>query len=299
MRKKYLSIIIVPHGKSNYRTLSVTKKTLKILLWSGVALGVLLAAVTVDYVRIQIMRKTYRAVLTENRQQKETLLQYQASIGTLNKKVESLETYVGKLNVMAGIKSQDVLKDVGIGPVSIHPGDEQINATSPPQVSPGSIKSITQKADDIQKNFDTLLNLFESQAAELASTPTIAPAVGWQTADFGWRTDPFTLLQQFHRGIDIAGSIGNPVVATADGIVVRTNQDKIFGRSILISHGRGYTTFYGHLNKFLVREGQKVKRGDTIGELGRSGKATGPHVHYEVHINDKAVNPYNYILEEE
>jgi murein DD-endopeptidase MepM/ murein hydrolase activator NlpD len=298
MGKKYLSLVIIPHGKSSYRTLSATKKTLKILLWSGIVLSVLLAAVTVDYVRIQVTRKTYRAVWSENQRQKETLAQYQASIGTLNKKVESLESYVKKLNIMAGIKSQDVLKDVGIGPVSVHPGDGQINPTTPPQISPGNIKSITQKVDDIQKNFDTLLNLFENQAAELASTPSIAPTVGWQTADFGWRTDPFTQMQQFHRGIDIAGSIGNPVVATADGIVVRTNQDKIFGRSILISHGRGLSTFYGHLNKFLVREGQKVKRGDIIGELGRSGKATGPHVHYEVHLNDKAVNPYYYILEE-
>jgi murein DD-endopeptidase MepM/ murein hydrolase activator NlpD len=106
-------------------------------------------------------------------------------------------------------------------------------------------------------------------------------------------------MQQFHRGIDIAGSIGNPVVATADGIVVNLNQDKIFGRSILISHGGGLTTFYGHLNKFLVKAGQKVRRGDVIGELGNSGKATGPHVHYEVHLNDKAINPYFYILEEE
>jgi len=299
MGKKFLSLIIVPHSKSSYRTISFSKKTAKLFVWGSFVLGILLAAVTVDYLRIQVSRKTYRAMLAENLKQKESLAQYQASIGTLNKKIDSLESYVKKLNVIAGIKSQDVLKEVGIGPVSVPDGDAQIVAAPPAQIPAGNIQSINKKADDIQKNFDTLLNLFETKRAELATMPTISPTVGWQTGSFEWRTDPFTQMQQFHRGIDIAGNIGNPVVATADGIVVKTRQDKIFGRHILISHGGGLTTFYGHLNKFLVKEGQKVKRGDIIGELGNSGKATGPHVHYEVHLNDKAVNPYFYILEEE
>jgi murein DD-endopeptidase MepM/ murein hydrolase activator NlpD len=299
MGKKFLSLIIVPHSKSNSRTISFSKKTVKGFLWGSLVVGILLAAVTVDYVRIQVSRKTYRALLGENQKQKESLAQYQASIGTLNKKVGSLETYVKKLNIIAGIKSQDVLKEVGIGPVSVPADGDQVAPAPPSQFPPGNLKSISQKADDIQKNFDTLLNLFETKRAELATMPTISPTVGWQTASFGWRTDPFTQMQQFHRGIDVAGNIGNPVVATADGIIVKLNQDKIFGRSILISHGAGLTTFYGHLSKFLVKAGQKVKRGDIIGELGNSGKATGPHVHYEVHLNDKAINPYFYILEEE
>jgi len=298
MGKKILSLIIVPHGKSSHRTLSFSRKTMKIAIWSAAILTVLLVAVTVDYIRMQVTRQTYRALLVENQKQKETLLQYQTSIESLNKKVEGLEAYAKKLNVIVGIKSQDVLKDVGIGPVSRASGDDQISPVTPGQISPGNLKTLTQKADDIQKNFDAASGIINHQTVELASTPTIAPAVGWQTADFGWRTDPFTQMQQFHRGIDIAGSIGSPVVATADGIVLTVSQDKLFGRSILIGHGRGFTTFYGHLNKFLVRAGQKVKRGDVIAELGNSGKATGPHVHYEIHLNDKAVNPYYYLLEE-
>jgi murein DD-endopeptidase MepM/ murein hydrolase activator NlpD len=299
MGKKYLSLIIVPHGKSNYRTLSVTKKTLKILLWSGIVLGVLLAAVTVDYVRIQVMRKTYRAVLSENQRQKETLVQYQASIGTLNQKVESLETYQKKLNLIAGIKSQDVLKDVGVGPVKDAAGEGQTVPGAAPQLSTANIKSLSQKTDDVQKNFDTLLNFFENRTAQLASTPTIWPTVGMWTSSFGWRADPFTQEQEFHKGIDIAAGWGSPVVATADGSVIAINNDKMLGRSITISHGFGVTTLYAHLNKVLVRIGQKVKRRDIIGEVGNTGKALGPHLHYEVHLNDKAMNPYSYILEEE
>jgi murein DD-endopeptidase MepM/ murein hydrolase activator NlpD len=299
MGKKYLSLIIVPHGKSNYRTLSVTKKTLKILLSCGIVLAVLIAAVTVDYVRIQVMRKTYRAVLSENQRQKETLVQYQTSIGTLNKKVESLETYQKKLNLIAGIKSQDVLKDVGVGPVKDAAGEGQTVSGAPPQLSAANIKSLSQKTDDVQKNFDTLLNFFENRTNQLASTPTIWPTVGMWTSSFGWRADPFTQEQEFHKGIDIAAGWGSPVVATADGSVIAINNDKMLGISITISHGFGVTTLYAHLNKVLVRIGQKVKRRDIIGEVGNTGKALGPHLHYEVHLNDRAMNPYSYILEEE
>jgi len=297
--KKFLSLIIIPHSKSNYRTLSFSKKTLKILLWSGIVLGVLAAAVTVDYVRIQVTRKTYRTVLSENQRQKETLVQYQTSIGTLNKKLESLETYQKKLNLIAGIKSQDVLKDVGVGPVKDAVGEGQTVPGGPPRLSTANIKSLSQKTDDVQKNFDTLLNFFENRTAQLASTPTIWPTVGILTSSFGWRADPFTQEQEFHKGIDIAAGWGSPVVATADGSVIAINTDKMLGRSITISHGFGVTTVYAHLNKVLVRIGQKVKRRDIIGEVGNTGKALGPHLHYEVHLNDRAMNPYSYILEEE
>jgi murein DD-endopeptidase MepM/ murein hydrolase activator NlpD len=99
--------------------------------------------------------------------------------------------------------------------------------------------------------------------------------------------------------LDIAAAMGNPIMATADGIVIAINTDKMLGRSVQISHGLGTVTIYGHMSKFVVTHvGQKVKRGEIIGEVGNSGKAIGPHVHYEIHINGTAVNPYLYILEE-
>ena len=115
---------------------------------------------------------------------------------------------------------------------------------------------------------------------------------------FGWRDDPFTGKRTFHYGIDIATQTGNPIAATADGIVVTTKREKIGGRTIILSHRFGYQTVYCHLSKFLVKPGQRVKRGDVIGLVGRTGKALGPHVHYEVRVNNKEVNPFYYILEE-
>jgi len=142
------------------------------------------------------------------------------------------------------------------------------------------------------------VNFFETQTAKLASTPTIWPTYGWVSSPFSYRTDPFTGKRTFHYGIDIATNFGNPVVATADGIVLKLGNDKISGRYVVLNHGGGLTTHYLHLSKFLVKAGQKIKRGDVIGLVGKSGKALGPHLHYEVRLNNRPVNPYQYILEE-
>jgi murein DD-endopeptidase MepM/ murein hydrolase activator NlpD len=161
-----------------------------------------------------------------------------------------------------------------------------------------SVKTINQKAEDLGKNLSTLVIFFENQKARLASTPTIWPTKGWLVGYFGPRIDPFTDKPAMHNGIDLATDLGNPVVAPADGIVIQLKNDRMSGNSILISHGLDITTAYFHLDKFMVREGQRVKRGDVIGLVGRTGKATGPHLHYEVHINGVPVNPFRYILEE-
>ena len=123
---------------------------------------------------------------------------------------------------------------------------------------------------------------------------------------FAAGTDPLALCvvtPQAYADVDaladIATNYGNPIVATADGIVISLGNDKMGGKNIVISHGGGVTTHYLHLSKFLIKSGQRVKRGDVIGLVGKTGKARGPHLHYEVRVNNRPVNPYNYILEEE
>jgi len=198
---------------------------------------------------------------------------------------------------MAGLKSEELLEgEPGIGGTG---GSQEIGDTDPPQtLDLGDLNDISQKADRITKNLDTLTAFFEDQALQLASTPTIWPTKGYMSSPYGWRDDPFTGKWTFHHGIDIATSHGNPVYATADGTVIQARTDKIGGKTIKIKHMFGYVTIYCHMSKFLVKVGQKVKRGETIGLVGSTGKARGPHVHYEVQLNSKEKNPYLYILEE-
>jgi len=296
MGKSFLSLIIIPHTKSDSRTLSFSKKAIKFALWGTIAAGVFILAMTTDYVRIKFTGHSYSALQAENLQQKETIKQYEGSVGALQEKIKGFENKLNVLNLMAGFKSPDKLQDPGVGD---YPRSDQVVSTSPPQISSGNLQTIQQRTDDIQKNLDTLANFFETQSSRLAATPSIKPVVGGLISSaFGRRADPFTGQQTFHWGIDIVAAWGNPVIAPADGFVLTVSSDKFYGNSITLSHGLGVTTLYGHLSKIGVREGQKVKRGDVIGNVGNTGKALGPHLHYEVHLNSKPVNPYNYLLDE-
>ncbi len=304
MAKKHLSVIIVPHTKTSTKTLSFSQRALKSLAVGGVVLGLALAAVLVDYVRMSVIRGRYKALRAETAEQKMVIADYEKSIGELKATISHFESYTKKLNIMAGLKSPDVLTaPAGIGGgdpgKTEEPESEQAPVPRGPQIlSNGTIQNLNQKAMSIESNLNSLLNFFESDSLRLASTPSIMPAVGWMASPFGKRNDPFTGVWTMHYGIDISTNIGNPIVATADGIVIKVQTDKYLGRNVTISHGNGFTTVYGHMSKFAVKAGQRVKRRDVIGYIGQSGKAVGPHVHYEVWRDGKRVNPWNYLLEE-
>jgi murein DD-endopeptidase MepM/ murein hydrolase activator NlpD len=131
--------------------------------------------------------------------------------------------------------------------------------------------------------------------ARLNAAPNLWPVEGQVTGSFGERIDPFNGEGAFHSGVDISSSYGTPVIAPADGTVVFADFLGGYGRAIVIDHGHGITTRFGHLANFAVIAGQRIQRGDTIGYVGLSGRSTGPHLHYEVRINDTPVNPHKYL----
>ena len=131
--------------------------------------------------------------------------------------------------------------------------------------------------------------------ARLASAPSLWPVEGRITGAFGERIDPFNGEGAFHRGVDISSQYGTRVLAPADGVVHYADFINGYGRAIIVDHGQGITTLYGHLSGFGVTPGQLVHRGDTLGYVGVSGRSTGPHLHYEVRIFNTPVNPYKYL----
>jgi murein DD-endopeptidase MepM/ murein hydrolase activator NlpD len=307
MSKQHLSVIIVPHTKTSTKTLCFSRRALKTLAVAGVALGLVLAAVLVDYVRMNIIRGRYKALKAETAEQRVAIANYERSISELQSTISHFETYTKKLNVMAGLKSPEVLTapaGIGGGEPDKQEPEAEIDpnlapAGSGPQIiTPGTIQNLSEKALSIESNLSSLLSFFESDTLRLASTPSIMPAVGWMSSVFGHRNDPFTGAWTMHYGIDISTNMGNPIVATADGIVIKVQEDKYLGKNVTISHGNGITTIYGHMSKFAVKAGQKVKRRDVIGYIGQTGKAAGPHVHYEVMLDGKRVDPRRYLLEE-
>lgn len=149
------------------------------------------------------------------------------------------------------------------------------------------------------KSYDEIFTMIRNKAAMLSCIPAIQPVnnkdLKRMASGFGYRTDPIYKTTKFHAGMDFAASVGTEIYATGDGVVVRADADASgYGNHVRINHGYGYLTLYGHMSKISVRPGQKVKRGDVIGLVGNTGKSVGPHLHYEVHKNNEAINPVNF-----
>ena len=149
------------------------------------------------------------------------------------------------------------------------------------------------------KSLDYILKLAKAKNNLLAAIPAIQPVrnenLKRMASGFGYRTDPFTKARKMHEGMDFTAKTGTPIFATGDGVIARAdNTASGYGNHIVIRHGFGYETLYGHLSRYKSRAGQSVKRGDIIGYIGSTGRSEGPHLHYEVHKNGKVVNPLNF-----
>jgi murein DD-endopeptidase MepM/ murein hydrolase activator NlpD len=167
------------------------------------------------------------------------------------------------------------------------------------------VSRLTQMATDLKEQADSeelvyaeLQELFQDRVDRLLRTPSIKPAYGYLSSDFGYRFNPFSGRRTFHAGTDIANSVGTPIVAPAEGIVTYVGSSGGFGLVVRIDHGYNLVTKYGHTSKVFVTQGQRVKRGDKIANIGSSGRSTGPHLHYQVEVNGKPVNPRFFMLDE-
>lgn len=170
------------------------------------------------------------------------------------------------------------------------------------------VTDIAKKIDIVEsqinvqsKSFDDVYNMAKNKALMLSCTPAIMPVKDVDiyriSSHYGYRTDPFYKVQKMHSGIDFAGPIGTHIYCTGDGVVEKVIKGNGgYGNNIIVNHGYGYKTRYAHINKAYVKEGQKVKRGQHIADMGNSGKSTAPHLHYEVIKNDKAINPVNFFF---
>ena len=174
---------------------------------------------------------------------------------------------------------------------------------------PGLFLDVSQRIDNISNKVkiqSTSLEIVYKEAQEnqefLARRPSINPISPadpyWLTSTYGYRKDPFTGKRTAHHGIDLAGPEGLPIHCTGDGVVSIAQVNRHgYGKEVVIDHGFGYSTRYAHLNDIYVEPGQKLKRGEVIGTLGNTGRSTGPHLHYEISKNRRAVNPFHFFYE--
>ncbi len=152
-----------------------------------------------------------------------------------------------------------------------------------------------RSAEVQEASFRLLEEFLRSREALLAHTPLGYPVRGWITSPFGYRKSPFTGRREFHEGVDIAAPVGAPIRAPADGVVVFAGWNGGYGKMVVVDHGYGFFTRYGHCSKILVKVGERVRRGEIIAKVGNTGRSTAPHLHYEVRVGKVAVNPYYYL----
>jgi murein DD-endopeptidase MepM/ murein hydrolase activator NlpD len=159
----------------------------------------------------------------------------------------------------------------------------------------GETRGLQSRTSALDRSFVQLGAAFQDRVDQLAATPNLMPIEGWFSHGYGWRKDPFTGKREFHRGIDIVADANTEIRAPADGVVSRSGRYSDYGRSIDVAHGYGFVTRYAHMNKALVKPGDRVRRGDVIGLVGSTGRSTGPHLHYEVFRDGRRVNPWKYL----
>ena len=265
------------------------------LIFFGVFLAVLLVLnyslslrFSEDYYKIKL-EETDQKYSEVSQELLDRITQLENELKLIEEKDSELRTYATLAPLSDDVKAQ------GVGGSEV---DMNLNT-----IDNSSIMFLKEKVDslafavNIQKDsFNTIFNKIKSNEKMYRHIPSISPVKGYIGSKYGYRTDPIDGKRRMHSGLDFPVNLNTDVVATGDGVVTKAQYDSGWGRYIKIDHGYGYETVYAHLWKINVKKGQKVKRGDKIGKSGNSGRAAGFHLHYEVHKNNKTVDPLNYFF---
>jgi murein DD-endopeptidase MepM/ murein hydrolase activator NlpD len=290
MDKKHSTIIFVPHARAKFRKVRISHRVLfsaVSLLTSSLCLSTFFS---VQYFASISRTHELSKLKHENRDLKQANAEFSKSVQNLRGELKNVEDKTRKLAIIAGINPADESAlQGGVGGVR----QPEIPAASPYR---DELDQMSYRSRNLQSDLSVLEKTFVERHQLLSSTPSIAPVRGILTCGFGGRSDPFTGEPASHLAIDISSASGQPIRSPADGIVAKAEWANGYGNVVYMAHGYGYSTRYGHLSSFAVKPGQRVKRGDVIGYVGSTGRSTGPHLHYEVRMNNEPVNPLAYIL---
>lgn len=289
MSAKKFTFLIIPEGSHQVRRFNIKRSVLK--GWVAFAAVVLigLTTMTVDYVLSELDQAELTRLQAENRQQRNELQRLVAGLEDLQTEMRLLAQTDAKVRIMADLSKPKSNTMVGIG--------------GPPEIDENdSFSQLQTRIDQMRRDIDLrresqeeIQGFLNDQRSMVGAEPSGWPVKGWLTSSFGMRKSPFTGKRKMHEGYDIAARTGTPVYATADGVVSKSETVPGYGKLVIIEHGYGYRTYYGHNSKNLVRAGQRVVRGQQISKVGNTGRSTGSHVHYEIRRNGVPVNPKKFL----
>ena len=288
MRSPRYTILIANRKTGAVRRLTVSRRLMG---------GVLAAVLVLPTVLLLGSKGASQAELDALKSSNETLQvendSYREATGELTEQISSLQTALTQLSEQAQLDPAtrtaiEQLRSRGVGGTVT----STVRRASRPTGSPESTFDVLRNLlGTLETGLASVKTRIETQQALGRATPSTWPIVGWLTSAFGSRKDPFSGQPDFHTGLDISASHGTPIRATADGVVEVAGYQGNYGNAVLLSHGFGIGTRFGHMAQVGVRVGQQVKRGQVIGYVGATGRATNPHLHYEILINGKPINP--------
>lgn len=332
--KKTFTFIIASDSRGATKKVVVSGAWLKTIMAISAVCLIIGAAAFIDYVGLLLQSIENKRLKAENLHLKNQFSIVESKLSELEKGLERINVYATKLRLITGPSDEENLLRLAMGPIpnagqSINELNEGMEERMPAshlgvqdsaffmqapldgkagevfRQESNTYANVSVRIDKLSKEASlreqNMLQLWENlgnRQSFLKATPAIRPTNGWFTSRFGYRKSPFTGKLVLHKGMDIAAPHGTPIYASADGVVTYAGFESGYGKLISIDHGYGLLTRYGHTSLIIAKVGQKVKRGDVIGRVGDTGRATGPHLHYEVRVNGLPVDPANYILHE-
>ncbi len=323
------SLIVVTDETAPVRRFDVRRGVVRTGLWALAIGSALLLIGLGDYIRLRIERPELGALRVETASQRAQIDAFESRVAKVGRRLKQVLELERKVRIIAnlpgsaGTGGAAVVEVGGAGgdleaadrgqPAAAPAGSREVDLIAPMRhegpvlkAAPGEdhvsllkreVERLGLVANARETSLLDLIQQLEDKRNRLASSPAVWPTQGWLTSRFGDRISPFTGLRQFHAGIDIAGRRGTDVIASARGRIKFAGKRGPLGNTVIIDHGYGVRTHYGHTDEVLVKRGQPVDRGQVIASLGSSGRSTGPHLHYSVEVNRKAVNPLNYIFD--
>lgn len=294
------TVVLVPHGAARSRIYEVSLTAIRgVACVGGVVL--LLALLTGYSTLARGVNLTHAAELEqENARLAAELGQLTQRVAVLSDTLEQLAEHDERIRLLANLEPIDPqVREAGVG----GPADPAAAEASPVVAQAADVRmdvdGLLRRASLLAESFREAGDSLESYADRLAATPTIMPTQGWLSSSFSRsRFHPLLRITRRHEGIDVMAPKGAPIEAPAAGVVKSTGFKAGFGLTVVLDHGYGIQTVFAHTSKILVKPGQRVVRGQRIALVGNSGLATAPHLHYEVHVNGRAVDPMKYVVPE-
>ncbi len=287
MKSQSYTFFIASSEKGQVRKIRVPFYVLHLLALLAIVGGATVLAAVSSYTRMMWKVTNYNALRREQDVLTRQYTQLQATVKDTNQRLSSLQSLATEVAMTYGfLRLRETPFGLSDAPVSSEDAFER---------SVEQFQFLEKNATAAALASGGLQLMPRAGFASAAFMPSIWPVIGRITGSFGERLDPFSGEGAFHAGLDISSEYGEPVRVTADGVVTTVEIHAGYGRLVVVDHGFGISTWYGHLSGFNTRAGERVKRGDVIGYVGVSGRVTGPHVHYEVRIYNAPINPWRYL----